>query len=117
MFSGYMSEASVLQITTIANRLMLHPLYSKYTIQSYCFDWSCDVYAIKISENFNTINLFLFYPSTTGDGTIESIAIYGMGLSGHLEKILASKRIFGLEIESAEIDRSGMSDFVDVYLK
>lgn len=112
-----MNNESIQQIEAIANNLMLHPVYSKYTIQCYCYDSSADVYAIKVSENSDPINLFLFYPTVNGNGSIGSIAIYGIGLRGHLNEILESKKIFGMEIESAEIDRSGMSDFVDVYLK
>lgn len=50
------------------------------------------------------------------DGKIESIAVYGSYLQGHLNAILSSMTVFGMKVSSAEIDRQGISDYVDIYL-
>lgn len=102
------------KIVNVVNNARNHPMYQNYEISSYCGDWRTGVQIVDISKNGDTINQFHFYPGINGE--IQSIAIYGSNLRGHLNAILSSMSIFGMPVESAEMD-SGYSDYVDVYLK
>ena len=111
-----LSTRSLNMISTIANCLKAYPDFRNYEINSYCYDPSANVYAIDIKRNGDTMNLFLFYPDIRSNGEIGSIAIFGANLEGHLDAIQKSGSLFGLRVKSASIDRSGISDYVDVYL-
>jgi len=60
-------------------------------------------------------NRFDFYAKPNGN--IDSIAIYGSHLKGHLDNVLEKQTIFGLPIEDAEIDRGGIENFIDIQIK
>lgn len=109
-----LNQDSLKKIGNIVAGFKAYPAYKAYDIKSYCYDFRIGVHALQISKGSSTINLWLFYPGY--DGEIESIAIYGANLRGHLNAIRSSMTIFGLPVESAEMD-GGMEDFVDVYLK
>lgn len=111
-----LNYSSIKSIYNISDYLKSHPLYSDYEISAYCYDEDVNVYAIEVKRNGENINLFLFYPDAKSTGQIGSIAIYGICLEGHLNAILSSHNIFGFTITSAHIDKSGISDFVDVTL-
>ena len=117
MYSNSLNSESQRRINNIVTGLKNHPMYAAYYIRSYCYDMEVGVYAIEISKNGQPINLFLFYPDVSGNGNIGSIAIYGANLRAHLAAIMSSNKIFGLEVESADIDSAGISDYIDVYLK
>ena len=106
------NDDSQRKIDNIAAALKNHPAYSSYTIKSYCYDLT-GVHAIEIEKNGDKVNLFLFYPSL--DGKIESIAIYGYNLMGHYNAIKSSMKIFGLPVNTVEMD-SGIESFIDVHL-
>lgn len=112
-----LNQESLQRINDIVTDFKNNPNYTSYSIRSYCYDVHAGVHAIEVGKGSQLLNLFLFYPNPNGDGKIESIAIYGIGLHGHLNEILKSNKIFGMDIKSAELDHSGMSDFVDVFLK
>ena len=76
---------------------------------------STGAHALEVLRNGEIINLWLFYPGI--DGKIGSIAVYGNYLQGHLNAILSSMTVFGMKVSSAEMDYSGMSDFIDIYLE
>lgn len=116
MLYNLFNQQSRTMIQNIANNFKAHPMSQKYTIQDYCYDLRAGVHAIEVSKNGQSLSLYLFYPDPAQTGKIGSIAIYGVQLENHLKNILASRTVFGLPIESAEIDRSGLSDYVDVYL-
>lgn len=111
---GSFNSDSKAKIANIVNNARNHPMYQSYQISAYCGDWRTGVQIVDISKNGDTINQFHFFPGISGE--IESIAIYGRNLSGHLNAIRSSMSIFGLPVASAEMD-SGYSDFVDVYLE
>lgn len=117
MFTNSLNSESQCHINNIVTGLKNHPMYAAYNIRSYCYDMRVGVHAIEISKNGQPLNLFLFYPDDLGNGNIGSIAIYGANLKGHLAAIRSSNKIFGLEVESADIDYGGISDYIDVYLK
>ena len=112
---NYLNKDSLQRINNIANGFRNHPAYTAYPIKSYAYDFRTGVHALEVARNGDTINLWLFYPGR--DGKIGSIAVYGSYLQGHLKAILSSMTVFGMKVSSAEIDRSGLSDFVDIYLE
>jgi hypothetical protein len=71
--------------------------------------------AIKVYKNGGLINQFIFYP--THDGKIESISIFGLQVHGHKESIENSMKIFGLPVESVEVDNMNDQDFLEVTLE
>lgn len=117
MFYNALNQDSLSRIDNIVTGFRNYPSYSAYDIQSYVYDLRMGVHAIEVSKNGEIINLLLFYPTPTQDGKIESIAIYGAFLQGHLNAIKRSMLAFGMKVESVEIDHSGIEDFVDVYLE
>lgn len=115
MMWNSLNEDSLRRINNIANGFRNHPAYTAYTIKSYTYDLRAGVRALEVARNGKPINLWLFYPGT--DGKIASIAVYGDYLQGHLKAIQSSMTVFGMKVSSAEIDRSGVSDYVDIYLE
>lgn len=115
MFYNHLNNDSLQRINNIANGFSNHPAYAAYTIKSYPYDIRAGVHALEVTRNGELINLWLFYPGI--DGKIASIAVYGSYLQGHLKAIQSSMTVFGMKISSAEIDRSGLSDFIDIYLE
>ena len=71
--------------------------------------------AIKVYKNGGLINQFIFYP--THDGKIESISIFGLQIYVHKESIENSMKIFGLPVESVEVDNMNDQDFLEVTLE
>lgn len=71
--------------------------------------------AIKVYKNGGLINQFIFYP--THDGKIESISIFGLQIYGHKESIENSMKIFGLPVESVDVDNMNGQDSLEVTLK
>ena len=112
---NYLNDDSFRRINNIVNGFRNHPAYAAYTIKSYTYDFRAGVHTLEVARNGETINLWLFYPGK--DGKIGSIAVYGNYLQGHLKAILSSTAVFGMKISSAEIDHSGLSDFIDIYLE
>lgn len=94
-----------------------HPMYAGYLVEkdeaSY---FTAGAIAIKVSKGGKPMNMFLFYPACDNSGKIGSVAIYGCQLEGHKKAIERSMLMFGLPVESVEMD-SGIEDFVDVTLR
>ncbi len=107
-----MNAKSLKRIRTIVTNARKHPYYVNYEIESYAE--LRGTYCIDISKHGCLINKFMFCPDT--DGNIESIAIYGDNLRGHMNAIRQSMKIFDMDVESVDFE-SGYSDYVDVYLK
>lgn len=112
---NHLNKDSLQRITNIVNGFRNYPAYASYSIKSYTYDLRLGVHALEITRNGQVVNLWLFYPDV--NGKIESIAVYGSNLQGHLNAILSSMTVFGMKVSSAEIDRSGISDFIDIYLE
>ena len=74
-----------------------------------------EVFFFTASKLGGVNNRFDFYAKPNGN--IDSIAIYGSHLKGHLDNILEKQTIFGLPIEDAEIDRGGIENFIDIQIK
>lgn len=110
-----LNKDSMLRINNILEDIRTHPYYQKYDVRSYLYDFRSGAHAIHLFKNLQGVNLFLFFPGNKGE--ISSIAIYGSSLNGHLQAILSSMKIFGMEVEEAYLDNQGMSPYVDVYLK
>lgn len=115
MFYQSLNQESLCRINNIVTGFKNHPNYASYTIRSYCYDIQAGVHAIEVGKGSKLINLWLFYPGTNGE--INSIAVYGSYLQGHLNAIRNSMTVFGMAVESVDLDCSGMSDFVDIYLE
>lgn len=115
MFYQYLNQESLHRINNIVTGFKKHPNYAAYSIRSYCYDARAGVHAIEVGKGTQLINLWLFYPGCNGE--INSIAVYGSYLQGHLNAIRSSMTVFGMPVESVYMDCSGMSDFVDIYLK
>ena len=107
----YLNPRSKIIIDEIAAQLRRQA----YTVRSYLFDIHAGCHAVETSICGLSANLWLFYPGI--DGEINSIALYGANLKNHLKEIKSTMTIFGLSIESAEIDCTGKSDFIDIFLK
>ncbi len=71
--------------------------------------------AIEITKQGHPVNLFLFYESVDGSGKIGSIAIYGLYLNEYLKAIKQAGSIFGLKVDSVELD-AGFDDYLDIYV-
>ncbi len=110
-----LNHDSMQRINNILIGLQSHPYYTKYDVCSYLYDHRSNAHAIHLLHNGQSVNLFLFFPGCNGE--INSIAIYGASLRGHLHAILSSMKIFAMEVEEAFIDNQGLSPYVDVYLK
>lgn len=108
------NEESKRRIANIEINARCSPTYSRYDIRSYVYDIHFGCHAIVVLNGEMTVNLFLFFPDANGD--IGSISIYGSHLRGHLNAILSTMTVFGMKVESAEMDCSGVSDFVDIQL-
>lgn len=108
------SEDSLQKIKNIVAGFKNYPAYKIYDIASFCYDLKAGIQALRITKNGMLVNLWLFFPGINGE--ITSIAVYGSNLSGHLNAILSSMTVFGLPVESAEIE-SGAEDYIDIYLK
>lgn len=115
MFYNSLNSDSMWRINNIVTGFKHHPMYASYGIKSYVYNARAGVHAIEVSKDGRFINLWLFYPGT--DGEINSIAVYGANLRGHLNAIRSSMTVFSMPVESAEMDYSGLSDFIDIYLK
>ena len=115
MFYQSLNQDSLRRIKNIVRGFKNHQTYATYKVRSYCYDSQAGVHAIEVGKNGQLINLWLFYPGINGE--ISSIAIYGSHLQGHLNAIRSSMSVFGMPVESADMDFSGMSDFVDIYLE
>lgn len=87
-----------MRIQNIANGIRSTPAYSSFQVRSQLYDIHSGAYAIEISKDGRIVNLFLFYPGM--NGKIESIAIYGSNLHGHISAIRSSMNIFGMKVES-----------------
>ena len=74
-----LNRDSLQRIQNIANGFRNFPAYAAYRINSYTYDAMAGIHALEITRDGRPINLFLFYPSTNGDGKIGSIAVYGAG--------------------------------------
>lgn len=116
MYIPGLNQHSMQLINNIVNGFKNYPAYSSYTIKSYLYDMQSKAQALEISRDNKIINLFLFYPAVNGSGKIGSIAIYGYDIAGHYKAIKSSMKAFGLNVDSVDIDRGGIEDFVDVYL-
>lgn len=99
----------------IIDEIAAHLRSQAYTVRSYLFDIHTGCHAIETSFCGLTVNLWLIYPGI--DGEINSIALYGANLENHLKEIQSTMKIFGLPIDSAEIDYTGKSNFIDIFLK
>ena len=115
MVYNSLNQDSLCRINNIVTNFRNHPMYDSYTIRSYCYDSQAGVHAIEIGQNSRPINLWLFYPGMNGE--INSIAVYGSYLQGHLNAIRNSMTVFGMPVKSVGMDFSGLSDFVDIYLE
>lgn len=115
MFFQSLNQESLQRINNIVTGFKSHPMYASYSIRSYCYDVRAGVYAIEVGKKGQLLNLWLFYPGSNGE--INSIAVYGSCLQGHLNAIRNSMTVFGMPVESVDMDYSGMSDFVDIYLE
>lgn len=112
---NHLNSDSLQRINNIVNGFRNYPAYSSYTIKSYTYDIRTGAHALEITRNNQLVNLWFFMPGI--DGKIESIAVYGSNLQGHLNAILSSMTVFGMKVSSAEMDYSGYSDYVDIYLE
>lgn len=112
---SHLNSDSLKRIENIVNGFRNYPAYAAYSIRSYTYDMRMGVHALEITRNGQLVNLWMFMPGI--DGKIVSIAVYGSNLQGHLNAILSSMTVFGMKVSSAEIDRSGLSDYVDIYLE
>lgn len=112
---NHLNNDSLRRIGNIVNGFRNYPAYAAYSIRSYAYDVRTGAHALEITHDNRLVNLWLFMPGF--DGKIESIAVYGSNLQGHLNAILSSMTVFGMKVSSAEIDRSGASDYVDIYLE
>lgn len=112
---NHLNSDSLQRINNIVNGFRNYPAYAAYAIKSYPYDIRTGAHAIEITRNGQFVNLWLFMPGV--DGRIESIAVYGSNLQGHLKAILSSMNVFGMKVSSAEIDYSGYSDYIDIYLE
>ena len=115
MFYNSLNQDSKQRISNIVNGFRRYPAYADYDIRSYAYDLRSGAHALEISRNGQFVNLWLFYPGVSGE--IQSIAVYGANLSGHLAAIRSSMTVFGMKVSSAEMDYSGMSDFIYIYLE
>lgn len=115
MFYQSLNQESLRRINNIVTGFKNHPMYASYSISSYCYDARAGVHAIEVGKNGLTINLWLFYPGSNGE--INSIAVFGASLQGHLNAIRSSMTVFGMPVASVDLDCSGRSDFIDIYLK
>lgn len=63
-----LNRDSLQRIQNIANGFRNFPAYAAYRINSYTYDAMAGIHALEITRDGRPINLFLFYPSTNGDG-------------------------------------------------
>lgn len=112
---NHLNNDSLQRINNIVNGFRNYPAYSAYSINSYAYDVRTGAHALEISHKGQFVNLWLFMPGIGGN--IESIAVYGSNLQKHLDAILSSMTVFGMKVSSAEMDCSGNTDYVDIYLE
>lgn len=105
---------SIFRIQNLAEECKSHPMYMSYTISTYWYNKSEGMYALEVAKNGQLFNLWLFFPDRFGK--IESIAVYGMFLDGHLKAIESSMTVFGMPVTSVSMDTLGKAPFVDIYL-
>ena len=103
------------RIRNIENGFRSYPAYAAYSISNYCYDVRGGIQALEISIDGGTINLFLFYPDTSGNGKIGSIAVYGDYLQGHYNAMRKSMMAFGMPISNISMEY-GQSEYLDIYL-
>lgn len=110
----YLSQENIQLITNIYMNFKNNPVYSKYDI-SMVENAAMGAIDIYVEKNGQPVNRFMFCGSLFGE--LNSIAIYGAQLNGHLKSIKSSMRIFGLKVSDVEIDYEGLSPYVDVTLE
>lgn len=115
MINNRLNQDSRQRIQNIADGFRQNPMFSAFQIRTYPYDIREGVHALEVTRNGSPINLFLFYPDSTGNGKIDSIAIYGKSLQQHYNMMKSSMMAFGMPISSISMD-SGIEDFIDVYL-
>ena len=113
---GHLNQDSLQRIQNIAAGFKNFPAYAAYQITSYVYDFRAGVHALEITRDGKMINLFLFYPDTSGNGKIGSIALYGANLQGHYNAMSSSMMAFGMPISDISFD-SGMETFLDIHLE
>lgn len=102
-------------INNIWLNLKYHPKYSSFEIIKDEISYSdAGAIAIKVRLYNSPVLMFLFYPSYN-IGDIDSIAIYGNGLTTQKREIESTMQIFGLPVRSINWDE-GVECFLNVTL-
>lgn len=109
----HLNSDSKRRISNIVSNFRNHPNYRLYNIRSYVYDARQGAEAIEITKNGQLVNLWLFLPGI--DGEIDSIACYGMYLSGHYQAIKNSMNVFGMPVLDVSMEK-GLSQYVDIQL-
>lgn len=112
----YLNEHSQQLIRNIERNFRNYPAYAAYEIRNYTHSPKLGIQALEVTKNGQSINLFLFSPSTNGSGKIGSISVYGANIQGHYNAMKNSMMAFGLRVTSISIER-GMSDYVEVIVE
>lgn len=99
----------------VYNNLKTHPIYRNYQVVISPYNSETASIDIDIYRNGQSITRFMFCGDYTGE--LHSIAIFGVQLDGHLRNIRSSMKIFGLDVQSVNLDTEGFSPFVDVIIK
>lgn len=115
MFYLSLNQDSIQRIRNIEQGFRNYPAYSAFNIRYFVYDLRAGVHALEISKNGQIVNLWLFYPSESGNGKIGSIAVYGSYLQGHYNSMRFSMMAFGMSISDISIE-SGNETFIDIYL-
>lgn len=113
---SYLNKESMRRIENIANGFRNHPAYKDFDIMSYPYGFNIigpNAHALEITKHGEFVNLWLFFPDN--DGSIESIAVYGKFLDGHLNAIRRTMTVFGMPVSSVSKE-CGASEFVDIIL-
>lgn len=113
--NNQLNDRSLSMVRTVYNNFRIHPNYIDFTVTIDEHDIQGSA-SITISKHGQNVNKFYFYPKS-GNGNLESIAIYGSHLNGHYNSINGSKLAFGLKVSEIEmVTANTQSPFVDVYL-
>ena len=115
MMHNHLNRDSLERISNIEYGFRNFPLYSGFDIRNYRYNFRTGVQALEVSKNGIMVNLFLFFPDPSGNGKIESIALYGSNLQDHYNVMRNSMMAFGMKISSISFE-SGQSDYLDIYL-
>ena len=118
--SCYLNAKTQQLAVNVYNNLKRHPVYMNYQVvispyNSETASIDIDIYRKGQSINSQSITRFMFCGDYTGE--LHSIAIFGIQLDGHLRNIKSSRKIFGLDVKSVNLDTEGFSPFVDVIIK